>query len=139
MKISTRNQLSGAVASIVKGAINSEVSIKLSGSVNIIAIITNGAVEKLGLKEGVKTTALFKASNVMVGTDVKSISARNVLCGKVSDIIEGVVNCEVSIDLGGGVVITSTITKESCKKLGLAKGKEACGIIKASSVILAVE
>jgi len=139
MKISTRNQLNGTVASIAKGAVNAEVSIKLAGSTNIVAVITNGAVEKLGLKEGVKATALFKASNVMVGTDVKGISARNVLCGKISAIVEGVVNCEVSIDLGGGVIITSIITKESCTKLALAKGKEACGIIKASSVILAVE
>lgn len=138
MKISTRNQLKGTVSTVKKGAVNSEVDIKLSGGTEITAIITNGAVDKLGLKEGSEATALVKASNVIVGLDAKSISARNVLCGKVSSILEGPVNCEVTIDVNG-TTITSIITEGSCKKLGLAKGKDACAIIKASNVILLVE
>ncbi len=138
MKVSTRNQLKGSVSSIIKGAVNSEVVLKISEGSSITSIITNGAVEKLGLKEGGEATALIKASNVIIGIDAKSLSARNVLCGKVSSIIEGPVNCEVSIDVNGAT-ITSIITKGSCNRLGLAEGKEACAIIKATTVILVIE
>jgi len=138
MEVSTRNQLKGSVSSVVKGAVNSEVTLKLSDSATITAIITNGAVEKLNLKEGVEATALVKASNVIIGLDAKNLSARNILCGKISSLLEGPVNCEVSIEVGQ-ITITSVITKESCKNLGLATGKEACAIVKASSVILLVE
>ncbi len=138
MKVSTRNQLKGSVSSIIKGAVNSEVVLKISEGTSITAIITNGAVDKLGLKEGGEATALIKASNVIIGIDAKSLSARNVLCGKVSSIVEGPVNCEVSIDVNG-VTITSIITKGSCNRLGLAEGKEACAIIKATTVILVIE
>ncbi len=138
MKVSTRNQLKGSVSSIIKGAVNSEVVLKISEGSSITSIITNGAVEKLGLKEGGEATALIKASNVIIGIDAKSLSARNVLCGKVSSIVEGPVNCEVSIDVNGAT-ITSIITKGSCNRLGLAEGKEACAIIKATTVILVIE
>jgi len=55
----------------------------------------------------------------------------------VSSISEGAVNTEVTVDLGDGFVVTSVITKTSAGNLGLAKGKEVCAIIKASSVIIA--
>lgn len=67
------------------------------------------------------------------------ISARNVYQGKVKKISQGVVNCEVVIELPSGEEITSIITKASVKKLGLKKGKEAYAIVKASSVLIAVQ
>jgi molybdopterin-binding protein len=67
------------------------------------------------------------------------ISARNMLKGKVKQIKPGVVNTEVVIELRGGSEIVSIITKESADKLGLAVGKEAYAIIKASNVMIGVE
>jgi len=67
------------------------------------------------------------------------ISARNMLKGKVKQIKPGAVNTEVVIDLPGGSEIVSIITKESADKLGLAVGKEAYAIIKASNVMIGVE
>lgn len=64
---SARNQLTGMVAQLTRGAINSEVSIKLAGGTVVYAVITNEAVLELGLKEGVKATALIKASHVILG------------------------------------------------------------------------
>lgn len=67
------------------------------------------------------------------------VSARNVLKGKVKKITEGAVNCEVVVGLPGKQEIVSIITKSSVQGLGLAVGKEAYVVIKASSVMLGVD
>lgn len=67
------------------------------------------------------------------------ISARNQFKGKVVEVTEGAVNGIVKIDIGGGNVISSVITMASIKELGIAVGKEAYAIIKASNVMLGVE
>ncbi|MBU0955062.1 MAG: TOBE domain-containing protein [Spirochaetes bacterium] len=67
------------------------------------------------------------------------ISARNMLKGTVSKIVEGAVNNEVTIMLPGGSEIVSVITKSSCASLGLKPGAEAYAVIKASNVMLAVD
>lgn len=67
VRFSARNQLTGTVCQLSKGAINSEVGIKLAGGTIVHAVITNEAVLELGLKEGVKATALIKASHVILG------------------------------------------------------------------------
>ncbi len=64
------------------------------------------------------------------------LSARNQIKGTVTSITEGVVNAKVTIDIGGGNVITSVISVDAAKDLGLAIGSEVVAIIKSSSVIL---
>ncbi len=66
------------------------------------------------------------------------ISARNQLAGTVTNVVEGAVNAEVTIDIGGQKV-TAMITRESVRSLGLAPGKRAYAIIKASEVLVAVD
>lgn len=140
MKVSTRNQLKGTVLSIKEGAVNSEVTLEVCACNQVVAVVTNSAVKSLDLKPGKDAYALIKASNVILGIDVKLVSARNVLTGSVASILEGAVNDEVTVDLGNvDCSITAVITKESVKKLGLAFGKEVSAIIKASEVILAVD
>jgi molybdopterin-binding protein len=67
------------------------------------------------------------------------LSARNVLKGKIVKIIPGAVNSEVILELSGGSQVVSIITKESAENLGLAVGKLAYAIIKASSVMIGVD
>lgn len=67
------------------------------------------------------------------------LSARNTLKGTVSDIKKGAVAAQVTIDIGGGNVITSTVTVDAVEDLGLAVGKDVCAVIKASEVILGVD
>jgi molybdopterin-binding protein len=67
------------------------------------------------------------------------ISARNMLKGKIKRIKPGAVNTEVILELTGGFEIVSIITKESADRLGLAVGKEAYAIIKASNVMIGTE
>jgi len=61
------------------------------------------------------------------------------LKGKIKLVKPGVVNTEVVLELSGGPEIVSIITKESAERLGLAPGREAYAIIKASNVMIGVE
>lgn len=67
IRLSARNQLAGTVSAIIKGAVNTEVTIKLTGGNEVNAIITHGSETGLGLKAGVVATAIIKASSVMLG------------------------------------------------------------------------
>lgn len=69
MKLSARNILKGKIVKIVKGAVNSEVTLELPGGTCLVSIITNASVDSLELKEGSQAYAVIKASNIMVGVD----------------------------------------------------------------------
>jgi len=67
------------------------------------------------------------------------LSARNILKGKVVKIVPGAVNAEVTLQLPGGEQIVSIITNGSVESLGLKVGRDAYAVIKASSVMIAVD
>ncbi|MFZ5819209.1 MAG: TOBE domain-containing protein [Chloroflexota bacterium] len=67
------------------------------------------------------------------------LSARNVLKGKVIRVIKGAVNAEVTLELPGGERLVSIITNASVDALGLAEGKQAYAVIKASNIMVAVD
>ena len=66
-KLSARNVLTGEVARLEPGAVNSEVEIRLAGGTAVVASITKTSANALDLKQGDKVSAIVKASNVMVG------------------------------------------------------------------------
>ena len=67
------------------------------------------------------------------------LSARNCLQGKVVAIKNGPVSTEVTIETAAGEKIVSSITTTSADNLSLEVGKTAYAVIKASSVMVAVE
>jgi molybdopterin-binding protein len=67
------------------------------------------------------------------------ISARNFLKGRITQLVHGAVNCEVTLEIAPGLEIVSIITKSSVESLGLEVGGDAYAVIKASSVMVAVE
>ena len=68
-----------------------------------------------------------------------TLSSRNQLNGTVVSIEEGAVNGIVKIDIGGGNVISATISMTSIKELGLKVGGSAYAVIKATSVMVGVD
>ena len=66
------------------------------------------------------------------------LSARNQLKGSVVSVKEGAVEAQVVVDIGGQT-ITSVITVDAVKDLGLAPGSPVVAVIKADHVILGVE
>jgi molybdopterin-binding protein len=67
------------------------------------------------------------------------ISARNVLKGKVVGVEKGQTTVHVRIDIGGGKIVTSSITNQAVDELGLKTGQEASAVIKASDVLVAID
>jgi molybdate transport system regulatory protein len=67
------------------------------------------------------------------------LSARNQLVGSVTQVEAGAVTTTVKVELAGGDVVTSSITKEAAEELGLAVGSSVTVVVKASDVILAVD
>ena len=66
------------------------------------------------------------------------ISARNVLKGKIVDVVKGATTAHVRIDVDG-TVVTASITNESVEDLGLKTGMTASAVIKSSDVMVAVD
>jgi molybdate transport system regulatory protein len=75
----------------------------------------------------------------MIGRLTMLTSARNHFAGKVVRIDRGAVNDEVELELSGGERIVATITQVSTENLGLAVGADAIALVKASSVVVAVD
>jgi molybdopterin-binding protein len=67
MKLSARNQLTGKIVEVTKGATTSHVRVEVGGGAVITASITNEAVAELALQKGDAVFAVIKASDVMIG------------------------------------------------------------------------
>lgn len=67
------------------------------------------------------------------------ISARNTLKGKIVEIVKGATTSHVRIDIGGGTVVTASITNEAVAELKLEAGKQAYAVIKASDVMVGID
>jgi molybdopterin-binding protein len=65
------------------------------------------------------------------------LSARNSLTGTVVSLKKDEIMAEVVVELGDGQTVTSTITRSSADRLGLAEGDEVDAVIKASEVMIA--
>ncbi|CUX53207.1 TOBE domain-containing protein [Lacrimispora celerecrescens] len=67
------------------------------------------------------------------------LSARNQFKGKVVGIETGAVNAIVTIDIGGGNIVSSTVSMAAVRDLELEVGKDAYAIIKATSVMVGID
>ena len=139
MQTSARNQFSGTVTRVNAGVVTDEIQIKTDSGAELVATITHGSAQQLGLAQGSSVIALIKAPSVIVVTDAQGMrfSARNKLTGTVAKVHTGSVNTEVQID-AQGLKVVAIVTNESATALGLVAGKAATALFKASQVVLAV-
>ena len=99
MQVSARNAFAGKITAVTNGVVNAEVELTTAGGDRIVAIVTEGSVQALGLVVGKAVVAYVKAPWVMLlaGTRDVYFSARNQLTGIVSEVLKGAVNTEVAI------------------------------------------
>jgi molybdopterin-binding protein len=64
--LSARNRFNGIVTDVKVDGLMAQVEIVVSDPVRLVAIVTRDAVEELGLKSGMATTAIVKSTNVII-------------------------------------------------------------------------
>ena len=67
------------------------------------------------------------------------VSARNQITGTVTAIKDGAVEAQVTLDIGGGNSLVSVVTMDAVASLGIAVGSKVIALVKADSVMLAVD
>lgn len=141
MKTSARNMFAGMITGVRHGVILSEVELTTNSGLKVVSVITKESFENLGLDMGMKGIATVKAPWVVLVKEDSMLktSARNKFCGKISAVNTGQIAAEVVVDLPDGTKITSLITGESVSSLGLKVGDDICAMVKAFSVILALD
>jgi len=139
MNLSARNQLSCEIVSINRGAVNSEITAKLSNGNTLEATITVESEKNLGLKVGQKVVFIFKAPSVILAKDLDiKISTKNQLKGEVIEAKIGAVNAEVTLKLSDEQTLTAIITKDSAMDMQIGAGDTLIAIVKSSQIIIGV-
>jgi molybdopterin-binding protein len=67
------------------------------------------------------------------------ISARNQIKGTVVEVKKGATTSHVRVDIGGGQIVTSSITNEAVDDLAIKAGGKVTVVVKASDVMIAVD
>lgn len=141
VQASARNQFSGSIKCVDSGAVNTEIQIRLSESLELVAIVTQRSREELNLQVEDTILALVKASSVTLAVADQAdnpprVSARNQFSGVISRIERGSVNSDISIDIGDNKTLAAIITNHSVDQMGLEESMKVFAFFKASSVIL---
>ncbi len=66
MKYGAKNQLTGKVTSIKKGAVMSQVNLTISAGISMSSVMTLDSLKNLGIKKGSKVKVIVKAINVLL-------------------------------------------------------------------------
>jgi molybdate transport system regulatory protein len=140
MKTSARNALHCQVTGITRDPVNAEIALSVSPTCTIVAVITGHSADDLGLAPGRDVIALIKATFVFLARseDAPPLSVANRIAGTVLDRVDGGVNTEITVDIGGGKTLTSVITRRSAEALDLRQGTSVTALFDAAHVILAV-
>lgn len=141
MKTSARNVFRCTVLDVRAGAVNAEISLRLSSTTTLTAVITSESAKDLGITVGRQVVALVKSSFVLLAAAGQklAISARNRVLGTISHREDGPVSSEFTMDIGDGKSISAVVTRDAAEELGLQVGDQAVALFKASHVILAVD
>src|SRR5690606_20477668 len=95
------------------------------------------AVPAVGARTGdTRAPRLHDRVSAVTG-DLMRLSARNIIPGKVQKVTRGATTSHVTLEVGGGVSITASITNEAVDDLQLKAGDQAYAVIKASDVMVA--
>jgi molybdopterin-binding protein len=68
--------------------------------------------------------------------EMQKLSARNQIKGKIVGVEKGMTTAHIRIDIGGGVILTSSITNEAVDELALKQGDDAWAVVKAADVMI---
>ncbi|MGJ5676383.1 MAG: TOBE domain-containing protein [Nostochopsis sp.] len=69
LKVSSRNVLKGVVTNIVKGPVNSEVTLEIVHKVQLTSVITKVSSEELELMVGEEAYAVIKSTDIVIAKE----------------------------------------------------------------------
>lgn len=103
----------------------------------IRSVKTPGGHHRIPVSEVERLTdsKIERGSDGRGATALEAISGRNKLLGTVVEVRYDGLLAQVTIDVGGQK-ITSIITRDSCRALGLERGVKAFALIKATEVMV---
>lgn len=131
-----KNRLPATITGVKKGKLNAHVNLEWESS-PLSVVITSASAEEMGLCEGDEIEVLFKASDVIIARNLSGqISARNILPGTITEIVEGFPLAMVTIN-AKGYTVSAELTASSVKDMGLNLGDDVEAVIKSSELILA--
>lgn len=128
-KASPRNALRGVIKDIDKNAARSD---EFAGVNHIPHAEAEDALRKL---DDILDAFGYRPERCR---PKRTISARNALPGTIKEVKTGATTSIVRIDVGGGAIVTASITNESVDELDLKVGDKVHAVIKASDVMIAV-
>lgn len=139
-KISARNVFQTEVVDVRRWPVDVEVTLAVSATATIRAVVTNASVEELGLVAGRRVLALVKASFVrLVAPEAAAGLKRNVFSGVVRSRLDAEVNSEIVLDIGAGKTMVVVMPRTDVEDLGVGEGAAAVATFDADHVILAVD
>jgi molybdate transport system regulatory protein len=140
-KTSARNAFFGKISRIRKGDIQTLVEIASVSGYEVVAVITNDSVSRLGMRVGAMIIAEVKAPWVTVYKSDKepNSTAQNSFRGTVQRITRGKVTSEIVVRVADGLELCSIITEESRQRIAIRENDEVWVGFNAFSVVLHVD
>lgn len=135
---SARNVFWGKIQTIQRGDIQSLVELVTMNGHQILTMITNNSLERLGLHEGKLTSAEVKAPwvNVQKGENIAVSSAENRFQGVITRMTRGQVATEYVIRIADDTELCAVLSTESSMRLGLQEKDPVWALFNCFSVVL---
>ncbi|VUS59758.1 TOBE domain-containing protein [Klebsiella pasteurii] len=98
MAISARNQLAGTVSVTERGAINDEVELTLEDGAKLIALVTSGSQQALGLEPGREAIALINnreqsaSPSQSIWVSMHLARVRSINCYENGEVLQGFIS-----------------------------------------------
>jgi molybdate transport system regulatory protein len=140
VQTSTRNQLFGRVTRIRRTEEDAIVTVRLKGGEQILAAVSSPSLDELIIAVGDDAVLMINSADVLLAadSDIKRMSARNRLFGKVMRIQQDIGDSEVIVLLPGGEILAAMVTRQTVQDLALAPGVPVWAVFKAYASILGV-
>jgi molybdate transport system regulatory protein len=135
-RISSRNVFHCLIDKIKKGPVDVEVRLRLGTGAELIAYVTNAAVEELELEAGKDVLAFVKAYAIKLSACCRPVKDNNI-SGTVSRLIKGPRNWEILLNIGDNKTLTAVIPLAEAEELAVTKGHELVAHFSPQDVIIA--
>ncbi len=137
MRIGIEDRLSAKVTALQAGPVSVRVDLVLPGGDPLVAVITPGSVERLGLAVGVEVLALLLPPGLLLGTGGGMPWTETRWPARVIGLQTGPLNLCVQLQTEQGTAVRVVLTQDAARELGLGPGARVDIGVLASQVVLA--